>query len=59
MVASIKNVLNCGKEIREMVSIDEFCIVNYCHPNCIPLKNIIRLPKEEAFFSKRNGREKS
>lgn len=24
-------------------------IVNYCHPNCIPLKNIMRLPKEQAF----------
>ena len=24
-------------------------IVNYCHRNCVPLKNIMRLPKEEAF----------
>ena len=24
-------------------------IVNYCHKNCVPLKNIMRLPKEEAF----------
>lgn len=28
---------------------DELYIVNYCHNNCIPLKNIMRLPKEQAF----------
>ena len=28
---------------------DDLYIVNYCHPNCVPLKNIMRLPKEEAF----------
>jgi hypothetical protein len=33
-----------------MINIDELYIVNYCHPNCIPLKNIVRLPKEEAFL---------
>lgn len=33
-----------------MINIDELYIVNYCHPNCILLKNIIRLPKEEAFL---------
>lgn len=33
-----------------MINNDELYIVNYCHPNCIPLKNIIRLPKEEAFL---------
>lgn len=33
-----------------MINIDELYIVNYCHPNCMPLKNIIRLPKEEAFL---------
>lgn len=32
-----------------MINIDELYIVNYCHPNCIPLKNIIRLPEKEAF----------
>lgn len=32
-----------------MINIDDLNIVNYCHPNCIPLKNIVRLPKEEAF----------
>jgi hypothetical protein len=33
-----------------MINIDELYIVNYCHQNCIPLKNIIRLPEEEAFL---------
>ena len=28
---------------------DDLYIVNYCHPNCVPLKNIMRLPKEETF----------
>ncbi len=32
-----------------MINAEELYIVNYCHPNCIPLKNIVRLPKEEAF----------
>lgn len=32
-----------------MSDINDLCIVNYCHPNCIPLKNIMRLPKEQAF----------
>lgn len=27
----------------------ELYIVNYCHKNCEPLKNIMRLPKAEAF----------
>ena len=31
------------------MTIDDLQIVNYCHPNCKPLKNIMRLPKEEAF----------
>ena len=32
-----------------MVKIDDLSIVNYCHANCVPLLNICRLPKEEAF----------
>lgn len=32
-----------------MINIDDLYIVNYCHPNCIPLQNIMRLQKEEAF----------
>lgn len=32
-----------------MINTDELCIINYCHPNCTPLKNLLRLPKVEAF----------
>ncbi len=34
-----------------MINTDELCIVNYCHPNCIPLKNICRLPEKEAYLA--------
>ena len=27
----------------------KYTLVNYCHPDCVPLRNIMRLPKEEAF----------
>jgi len=27
-----------------------FTLVNYCHPDCVPMLNIMRLPKEEAFL---------
>ena len=33
-----------------MINVDELFIVNYCHPNCLPLRNIVRLPKDEAFL---------
>lgn len=29
--------------------VEQLYIINYCHSNCEPLKNIMRLPKEEAF----------
>ena len=32
-----------------MITVNQLYIVNYCHNNCEPLKNIMRLPKEEAF----------
>ena len=32
-----------------ITNIDDLCIVNYCHKSCVPLKNIMRLPKEQAF----------
>ena len=32
-----------------MIRIDDLYIVNYCHPNCAPFQNIMRLPEEEAF----------
>lgn len=28
---------------------DALILVNYCHPDCTPLRNIVRLPREEAF----------
>lgn len=31
------------------MTINDLCIVNYCHSNCTPLRNIMRLPKDEAF----------
>lgn len=31
------------------MNIGELYIVNYCHPNCQPLQNIMRLPRDEAF----------
>ena len=32
-----------------MKTFEEIGLVNYCYPDCIPLMNIMRLPKEEAF----------
>lgn len=32
-----------------MKAFDELILVNYCYPDCIPLMNIMRLPKAEAF----------
>ncbi len=32
-----------------MITQDQLYIVNYCHNNCEPLKNIMRLTKKEAF----------
>jgi len=32
-----------------MKTFDELVLVNYCYPDCTPLMNIMRLPKEEAF----------
>ena len=32
-----------------MITDEQLFIINYCHSNCQPLKNIMRLPKEEAF----------
>lgn len=32
-----------------MKTFDELILVNYCHPDCIPLMNIMRLPEVEAF----------
>ncbi len=27
----------------------ELMLVNYCHPDCVPMMNIMRLPEEEAY----------
>lgn len=32
-----------------MIELNKLMLVNYCHPDCVPLKNIMRLSKEEAF----------
>ncbi|MGN1249642.1 MAG: hypothetical protein ACI4XW_06140 [Candidatus Spyradocola sp.] len=32
----------------------ELALVNYCHPDCVPLRNIMRLPKDEAFLLARS-----
>lgn len=32
-----------------MKPFNQLVLVNYSHPDCVPLLNIMRLPKEEAF----------
>ncbi len=32
-----------------MKTFGELILVNYCYPDCVPLKNIMRLPQKEAF----------
>ena len=32
-----------------MKEFKDLTLVNYCHPGCIPMLNIMRLPKNEAF----------
>lgn len=32
-----------------MRTFEQIVLVNYCHPDCVPMKNIMRLPKAEAF----------
>lgn len=32
-----------------MKAFEELVLVNYCHRDCEPLRNIMMLPKEEAF----------
>ena len=40
-----------------MKQFDELELVHYCHPDCEPLKNIMRLPREEAFAMARQMAE--
>ena len=41
------------------MTVDDLCIVNYCHRNCTPLQNIMRLPKDEAFALAREMAEQN
>lgn len=34
----------------KMYEKDNLFLVHYCHPNCKPFQNIMRLPKEQAFL---------
>jgi len=40
-----------------MKQFDKFELVHYCHPDCEPLLNIMRLPKKEAFAMARQMAE--
>ena len=31
------------------MNFENFILVNYYHSNCVPLKNTMRMPKEEPF----------
>ena len=41
------------------MTIDDLCLVNYCHRTCTPLLNIMRLSKEEAFALAREMAEQN
>ena len=41
------------------MTVNDLQIVNYCHRNCTPLLNIMRLPKNEAFALAREMAEKN
>ena len=34
-------------------NIQDLMLVNYCHPDCVPMLNIMRLPEEEAYAKAR------
>ena len=38
--------MGCAEQVKPF---QELVLVNYCHPDCAPLRNIMRLPKDEAF----------
>lgn len=38
-----------GRGGEKVINKNELYIVHYCHPNCKPFQNIMRLPKEQAF----------
>ncbi|MBR4083091.1 MAG: hypothetical protein IKK33_02275 [Lachnospiraceae bacterium] len=37
------------KEANSKNNIQDLMLVNYCHPDCVPMLNIMRLPEEEAY----------
>lgn len=39
-----------NKQEWKSMLIDSLYLVHYCHPNCKPFQNIMRLPKEKAFL---------
>ncbi len=39
-------------------SMQELILVNYCHPDCVPLMNIMRLPEAEAYAKARELADK-
>ena len=41
------------------MTVNDLHIVNYCHSNCTPLLNIMRLPKDEAFALAREMAEQN
>ena len=41
------------------MTIDDLCLVNYCHRSCTPRLNIMRLSKEEAFALAREMAERN
>ncbi len=50
----VKKAARAAKKTEEDIAgktkrFDELTLINYCHPDCTPLLNIMRLPKQEAF----------
>ncbi|MBR3684320.1 MAG: hypothetical protein IKL78_05555 [Lachnospiraceae bacterium] len=43
-IKECEDILMCN-----MILMEQLEIIHYCHPNCTPLKNIMRLPRKEAF----------
>lgn len=42
-----------------MLDLNQMALYHYCHPGCEPFRNIMRLPKEEAFRFARELAEKN
>ncbi len=48
-VIRVDGTLPIAKNVKLLASKFSPALVHYCHPNCKPFQNIMRLPKEEAF----------